>query len=359
MRRPWAPYGLDGRSLAAVVSYIRGEWESALQLVDVGAEHPPSLARAMLGGVGLAVAAGRGETSSLELLPKLRPAWDREGFVAITCGSAAIDLYGDSGDLAGAIRIHDEIVELVSALWVNPVFQARIRLSALLLGQLATAARQASAAERAVLMERGAGLHEAAVQAADKAARRGPESQAWLSRVHAEHVRLQWLCAADGADRVAPDVMVKAWDDAVGTFRPVRSHLRSGAVAVAARAGAAPCGRHGASGGRAVTGDGGGSRARRPAFAHRAASGGAHPPAHPEDRSRELTAREQEVLSLVAQGRSNRQIADLLYISAKTVSVHVSNILAKLEAGGRTEAVAVARRRGLLTEDAGSAAEAG
>ena len=50
----------------------------------------------------------------------------------------------------------------------------------------------------------------------------------------------------------------------------------------------------------------------------------------------------------MAQGRSNRQIADLLYISAKTVSVHVSNILAKLDAAGRTEAVAVARRRGLL-----------
>ncbi len=357
MRRPWAPYGLDGRSLAAVVSYIRGEWESALQLVDVRAEHPPSLARAMLGGVGLAVAAGRGETSSLALLPKLRPAWDREGFVAITCGSAAIDLYGDSGDLAGAIRIHDEIVELVSALWVNPVFQARIRLSALLLGQLATAARQASAAERTVLMERGAGLYEAAVQAADKAARRGPESQAWLSRVHAEHLRLQWLCAADGADRVAPDVMVKAWDDAVGTFDRfghVFEAARSRSRLVRALRHAGDTARAEAELSRAM------AVARelgaRPLLTELRA-GGAHPPTHPEDRSRELTAREQEVLSLVAQGRSNRQIADLLYISAKTVSVHVSNILAKLEAGGRTEAVAVARRRGMLTEDAGSAAE--
>jgi DNA-binding NarL/FixJ family response regulator len=55
------------------------------------------------------------------------------------------------------------------------------------------------------------------------------------------------------------------------------------------------------------------------------------------------------VLALVAQGRSNREIGGQLFISAKTVSVHVSNILAKLGAGGRTEAVAVARRRGLIT----------
>ncbi len=54
------------------------------------------------------------------------------------------------------------------------------------------------------------------------------------------------------------------------------------------------------------------------------------------------------MLALVAQGRSNREIAGQLFISAKTVSVHVSNMLAKLGAVGRTEAVAVARRRGYL-----------
>jgi len=61
-----------------------------------------------------------------------------------------------------------------------------------------------------------------------------------------------------------------------------------------------------------------------------------------------LTEREEEVLALVAEGLSNRQIGERLYISAKTVSVHVSNVLAKLGVTGRAEAVDVAHRRGLL-----------
>jgi DNA-binding NarL/FixJ family response regulator len=63
-----------------------------------------------------------------------------------------------------------------------------------------------------------------------------------------------------------------------------------------------------------------------------------------------LTPREEEVLRLVAQGLTNRQIGRRLEISEKTASVHVSNILAKLDASGRVEAVTVAHRRGLLHE---------
>ena len=54
------------------------------------------------------------------------------------------------------------------------------------------------------------------------------------------------------------------------------------------------------------------------------------------------------MLGLVAQGRSNGEIGKQLFIATKTVSVHVSNILAKLGASGRTEAAAIARRDGLL-----------
>ena len=58
-----------------------------------------------------------------------------------------------------------------------------------------------------------------------------------------------------------------------------------------------------------------------------------------------LTPRELEVLELVALGRSNTEIGKHLFITGKTASVHVSNILAKLGAAGRTEAAAIARRQ--------------
>ncbi|MFD5424119.1 AAA family ATPase [Streptomyces sp. NPDC127084] len=65
-----------------------------------------------------------------------------------------------------------------------------------------------------------------------------------------------------------------------------------------------------------------------------------------------LTPREQDVLRLVAIGRTNRQIAEELYISPKTASVHVSNILAKLGVTGRGEAAAVAHRLRLFSGSA-------
>lgn len=57
-----------------------------------------------------------------------------------------------------------------------------------------------------------------------------------------------------------------------------------------------------------------------------------------------LTPREAEVLTLVAQGRTNRQIAERLTISVKTASVHVSHILRKLNVPSRIEAAAIAHR---------------
>ena len=60
-----------------------------------------------------------------------------------------------------------------------------------------------------------------------------------------------------------------------------------------------------------------------------------------------LTPREVEVLRLLVDGRSNRQIAERLFISGKTASVHVTNILAKLGVHSRLEAAATARRLGL------------
>jgi DNA-binding NarL/FixJ family response regulator len=67
----------------------------------------------------------------------------------------------------------------------------------------------------------------------------------------------------------------------------------------------------------------------------------------PAPRAVGLTPRELEVLRLLVAGKSNRQIAEQLFISGKTASVHVTNILAKLGVHSRLEAAARARELGL------------
>jgi DNA-binding NarL/FixJ family response regulator len=64
-----------------------------------------------------------------------------------------------------------------------------------------------------------------------------------------------------------------------------------------------------------------------------------------------LTRREQEVLELVACGRTNRDIAQVLVISERTAGVHVSRILAKLGAANRAEAAHLARTKEASTKD--------
>lgn len=74
---------------------------------------------------------------------------------------------------------------------------------------------------------------------------------------------------------------------------------------------------------------------------------------HSERASDHLTARELEVLRLAARGMTNREIADELSISTRTVQVHLSNVFGKLGVGSRTEAVLFGLRRGWFGLEAG------
>ncbi|MDQ3628748.1 MAG: AAA family ATPase [Actinomycetota bacterium] len=352
--RPWAPYGLDARIMAGIVAYQSGDWADVDRIVDVSGQAPPAMAEAALSAVGMATAAGRGDERAAAVLPHVRPWWDRDGLIAILSGGAAIDLHGDRGDVAAALASYEEVVATVGALWQLADFQAVIRLSGLMLGQLAAAVPRASGAERAVLAHRGEDLVAAAGRAATRpgrrAARRGPESEAWIARVRAEHLRLRWLT---GVQPPTQEELIAQWQvcvDAFGRYPHVFELARSQARLAAAlsSAGRVSEARPHAEAARATA-----RRLDARPLAAELRALGPTGQAHRQPASRigeALTSREHEILQLVAQGRSNREIGGRLYISAKTVSVHVSNILAKLDAGGRTEAAAIARRRGLLDD---------
>jgi DNA-binding NarL/FixJ family response regulator len=64
--------------------------------------------------------------------------------------------------------------------------------------------------------------------------------------------------------------------------------------------------------------------------------------------SKKLSERELEVLGLISNGKRNKEIAKLLFVTDNTVKMHVKNILSKLEASDRTQAVVIAIQRGLL-----------
>jgi DNA-binding CsgD family transcriptional regulator len=235
----------------------------------------------------------------------------------------------------------------MSKIW-HPWFSARIRLAAVAIGELARVMPQLPAAERPSYLEHAERLqadgHTVLERYTHPRDSWGPEGQAWFKRVDAETLRVQWLAGLEPPD---VEVIISTWQDTVsltGEF---------GDVYELARVRAALAGIQRAAGDTAAARELG-DLARETAHALEAqpllddlrALGST--PARAAGASDSLTPREQEILGLVAEGRSNGEIGRQLFISTKTVSVHVSNILAKLGAVGRTEAAAIARRRGLL-----------
>ncbi|QGG42709.1 AAA family ATPase [Aeromicrobium yanjiei] len=337
--RTWAPYGFDGKAFAGVICYIRGRWDEALALQDVGTG-APLLADAILTGEALMVAAGRGEVDALVEEPRLRGVWERDIALAVHSGAALIDLHGDSGNLDAARAVRRDVAEIIERVWDGHLFMAHVRLGALVVGQMATAAADLARSEHADLLEEAAGLEALAAEVAQANPTMGPEGHAWRLRLTAEAARLRWVT---GIDAPSADELERAWRDAVAAFaafgqpfEEARSATRLAALLLATGRDeeARSC--------LAAARETARSLGAKPLLAEIAALGG-------KARSEvELTPRELEVLQQVSAGRSNGEIGSRLFISTKTVSVHVSNILAKLGAAGRTEAAAIARRKGLL-----------
>jgi DNA-binding CsgD family transcriptional regulator len=171
-----------------------------------------------------------------------------------------------------------------------------------------------------------------------------PELAAWHATALAERARQQ------GSDPAAWAAAAAAWERLDQPYRAAYAGFRQAEALLAGGdrdAGAGALGRAAEVTGRLGAGplDAEVKALARRARLHLGPPAAADAPA-PADQFG-LTPREAEVLVLVAAGRSNRQIAQELFISPKTASVHVSNIFAKLDVHTRVEAAAVAHRLGL------------
>ena len=344
----WSPYPAEARLLLAVALTHQGLLDEAWDLLDVSGQNPPMVyewlyfAHQMLITIGIR---GRRKEHALE---RLRDYWGTDGLTAISSGGAEIMRATTAGDGSRAVSVYDDVVAAVVPLW-HEWFQARLRLATLTLAALAAAAPHQSAEERE------SAAHDVERLMADGArvidfyapydGSHGPEYRMWVARRTAEHLRWRWLAQVDPP---SADELVAAWRAAEETavaygsvpeVAQTRVRLAGVLRAVGDAAGARTVADQARQAAHAL--------GARPMLDELTVQGSAPAPATGAQTAT-LTPREGEILALVAEGRSNGEIGKQLFISTKTVSVHVSNILAKLEAASRTEAAAVARRRGLL-----------
>lgn len=338
-RVPWAPYGFEARWQWSWIEMVRGDWETAGRLTDTTGEVPPPLSAAMLGSIAVAMAHARGEDVG-RALRELRRSWALEGAVAI--GSAGVEILASADPMA----VHDDAVAVLSRLW-HPLFSARVRLAATTIGALADRADGLAAGRREEVLAVVERLLADGRRVLEHQDDWGPEGRAWAVRLDAEGLRARWLLGAD----VDQEALVASWWSVVTAYDGLGHVLETArcrvVLAMVLRAVGDTAGsREAADLARATA-----QRLGLAPMLDQLRTLGSTPvrtPSNGSEPAADLTPRETEILALVAQGRSNGEIGKQLFISTKTVSVHVSNILAKLGAAGRTEAAAIAHRRGLL-----------
>jgi DNA-binding CsgD family transcriptional regulator/tetratricopeptide (TPR) repeat protein len=179
----------------------------------------------------------------------------------------------------------------------------------------------------------------------------GPVEEAWLRSAEAELAR-----ANGSADPELHEAAAQAWEHVQRPYPAALMRWRAGETHVAAGERDAATAALDRAHETATTLGAGWLRDEIEGLAARARlvlSGSGDVPAEPavETAAHEdpfgLTPRERQVLVLVAEGRTNREIGDALFMAEKTASVHVSRILSKLDVRSRTEAAAVAHRLGL------------
>jgi DNA-binding CsgD family transcriptional regulator/tetratricopeptide (TPR) repeat protein len=338
----WSGYGIDSRVLRCISHYAAGSWDEAERVARTADERRPAVSAA-----ALYVEVGRGREAASGRLARLVPYRKADPYVAYLAGGCEADLVRWQGDPERSSELARETLatqEEAGSPWVlSAIWPAALALAAE--GDLAERARTAgdpaAAKEHLAVGEDVLERARAALQRArDKGRQVGPEALAWLARAEAEYTRVEgrpdparWAAAAGAFGygylyeearcrwRLAEALLGEGDRDQAATQARTAHEL-------AGRLGAAPL---------LEALEGLGRRGRLDL--------GVQPA--PVLDGPALTPRELEVLRLVAAGRSNGQIAEALFISRKTASVHVSNILGKLGVHTRTEAAAEAHRLGL------------
>jgi DNA-binding CsgD family transcriptional regulator len=350
----WSPYGLELRWIQVLVHYARGAWDQAADAASPPGEQVSDIISGLIAAAGGLVQVGRGRFAEAErMLTRVRSHWKRDGQISQLAGVAGAEMASWQGRPDLAVDLLDEALDAGRKAALSEWPLGGIRMATLGLSaqaDIASAARlrndTQAEAEAVARGQRYADYAEQTVRyGKPRSAEMGPEGQAWIARMQAERGRL-----TGANDPAAWQAVIDAfgygeiYPQALGQWRLAEALTSAGdrdtaaaelsqALATAEKLGAVPL----ATACRQLA-----ERARLGV----SRSGGAAPVA--SDASATLTPRETAVLRLVAEGHTNRQIGEELYISEKTVSVHVSRVMAKLGAAGRTEAVAIAYQRGLL-----------
>ena len=358
-----APYGLDVLHLHFQAHFADGQWDHAQQLADGFAVRVATIPEALLSAMALFIDVARGRPVAAERRVWLEPLWAADHFCAYIARGLFAERAWWQGDTSLAVQ---EAEAAIRADTEEPYGYGPSIIRPAVVGLSARADRAVQA--RAAGDEARAAAEVAAAGALLEVARTGaafryrphfvlgPEGRGWLARGEAE-----WLRASGANDPAA-------WRTALEEFGPpfvyevarTRWRLAEALAEAGDRPGAEEQWWQAARTAdqlRAVP-----LRAALDDLARRARLGGTRPPGAPPGglpagaaasgasgtaALAGLTAREREVLRLIAEGRSNREIGAVLFISAKTASVHVSNILGKLGVASRTEAAAVALREGV------------
>jgi DNA-binding CsgD family transcriptional regulator len=349
-----APYGLDVQHLHFQCHFADGKWDHAQEIADGFPVRVTSIPEAYLSSMALFIDVARGNPAVAERRAWIEPFWSAHAFDEFTARSLLAEHALWQGDTRQAVAEAQASIDLIYAPpWgYSP---SVIRPAAVALSARADRALQARAAgddEAADAELAAAGeLRQIAREGAAFARRPkfilGPEGRGWLARAEAEYRRAR----GENDPQAWQTVLEQFGPDYVYEVARTQWRLAEALAEAGRRDEAAEQWRQ-----ATHTADKLKARPLRRALddlARRARIGTAEPRADAQVLG-SLTAREREVLRLIAAGHSNREIASVLFIAPKTASVHVSNILGKLGAASRTEAAAIAHREGLISEPSGT-----